>query len=266
MKAQRPRAWSDTLLDGYTALFVVYMLLPLLVMAAAAFNASATPSVVDWRGVTLDWFWRLGHDARLLQGLLNSALIAAGVVILSVPLGLAGALLLDRLEGRSAGLLGAIMVSPILTPGIILGVSTLVFWRDLGLGGGLLVAILAQSSFVASYAMLLFSARLARFDHALADAALDLGASHGLVLRRILLPFLAPAIASAAVVSVLQSFENYNTTVFSIGGEWTLVTEIGSRLRFGLSPVVNAIGVIFVLLTIAAALAYVALKERRAEA
>ncbi len=263
---RKPRGWSDALLEGYTALFVVYMLLPLLVMAAAAFNANATPSVVDWRGTTLDWFWKLAQDGRMLRGLLNSFLVAAGVVAISVPLGLAGALLLDRLEGRAASLLGAVMVSPILTPGIILGVSTLVFWRGLGVGGGLFVAMLAQASFIASYSMLLFSARLARFDRTLEDAALDLGASHSMMLRRVLLPFMMPAVASAAVVAFLQSFENYNTTVFSIGGEWTLVTEIGSRMRFGLSPVVNAVGVIFVLLTVAAALGYVLLKDHKAKA
>ncbi len=88
------------------------------------------------------------------------------------------------------------------------------------------------------------------------------GAGPLLVFRRITLPFLAPTAAAAAGVAFLQSFENYNTTVFAIGGEWTLVTEVGSRFRFGLSPALNALGVLFVLATVAAALAYAALRER----
>jgi spermidine/putrescine transport system permease protein len=86
-----------------------------------------------------------------------------------------------------------------------------------------------------------------------------------MVFRRITLPFLAPTIATATVIAFLQSIENYNTTFFAIGGSWTLVTEIGARMRFGLSPVINAIGVIFVTFTVIAAVAYVVLK-RRAEA
>jgi spermidine/putrescine transport system permease protein len=159
-------------------------------------------------------------------------------------------------------MLYSVLVSPVLTPGIILGISSLIFWREFGVPGGLFVAVMAQSSFIASYAMLLFLARLQRQDRTLEEAALDLGASHLLVFRRITLPFLAPTAFTAAVVAFLQSFENYNTTVFAIGGEWTLVTEIASRLRFGLSPVINVVGVIFVVLTLLAATTYVVLKGK----
>jgi spermidine/putrescine transport system permease protein len=184
------------------------------------------------------------------------------VVALSVPLGLAGALVLHRMQGRAAGFLYAVMVSPILTPGIIIGISTLIFWRELGVPGGKFTATVAQSTFVASYAMLMFLARLQRFDPTLEEAACDLGASAFLVFRRILLPFLAPTILTAAIIAFLQSIENYNTTVFSIGGDWTLVTEIGARFRFGLSPVINVIGVLFVVVTVICASLWVWLRER----
>jgi spermidine/putrescine transport system permease protein len=250
-------------LDAYLVLFLAYMLAPLLVMAAAAFNAYPQPSVTRWDGLTLAWFARLAADERLVRGLLNSLLVGAGVVAASLALGLAGALVLARLEGRAAGgLLYTAMVSPILTPGVILGVSTLVLWRRAGVGGGLFLAGVAQTTFVASYCMLLFAARLQRLDRGLEEAARDLGAGPLLVFRRITLPFLAPTAAAAAGVAFLQSFENYNTTVFAIGGEWTLVTEVGSRFRFGLSPALNALGVLFVLATVAAALAYAGLRER----
>lgn len=250
-------------LNIYIALFMLYLFLPLAVMSAAAFNAFDYPSVTQWRGFTLKWFVALANDHRLLQGLVNSILVALGVIAVSIPAGLCGALILTRLQERPGTILYSVLVSPLLTPGIILGISSLIFWREFGVPGGLFVAIMAQSSFIASYAMLLFLARLQRQDRTLEEAALDLGASHVMVFRRITLPFLAPTAFTASVVAFLQSFENYNTTVFAIGGEWTLVTEIASRLRFGLSPVINVVGVIFVVLTVIAAVIYVLLKNRK---
>jgi spermidine/putrescine transport system permease protein len=258
----KARDWSNVILNGYLALFFVYLFAPLLVMSLAAFNSYPQPSVTQWQGWTLHWFGALAADERILQGLVNSVLIALGVIALAIPLGLAGALLLTRLGGRFNGLLYGVMVSPILTPGIILGISTLVFWRSFGVPGGLFLAVMAQATFIASYSMLMFMARLQRQDRTLEEAALDLGASPWLLFRRVTLPFLMPTIVTAAVIGFLQSIENYNTTVFAIGGSWTLVTEIGSRFRFGLSPVINAIGVIFVALTIIGAVAWTVLRRR----
>ena len=270
--------WSGFVLNLYLGVFFLYLFVPLGIMVLAAFNANNTPSATDWQGFTLDWFTGrfddggnlevrgLPQDARFLQGLWHSLLIALGVIVISIPLGLSGALLLTRLESRANTLLYTLMVSPILMPGIVLGVSTMIFWRDMfGVEAGLFTAMIAQSVFISSFCMLMFTARLQRQDRILEEAGLDLGASPFLVFRRITLPFLMPTIATAAVIAFLQSIENYNTTFFAIGGSWTLVTEIGARMRFGLSPVVNVIGVIFVVITIVAAIAYV-MTKRRAQA
>lgn len=254
--------WSSVVLKVYIGVFFVYLFAPLLVMSLAAFNAYEYPSVTQWRGWTLKWFGALAHDDRILQGVVNSLIVAVGVVALAIPLGLAGAFILTRLQSRWNGLLYAVLVSPLLTPGIILGISTLIFWRQFDVPGGLFLTVMAQATFISAYSMLMFMARLQRQDRQLEEAALDLGASNFMVFRRIILPFLMPTIATAAVISFLQSIENYNTTVFAIGGNWTLVTEIGSRFRFGLSPVINVIGVIFVVFTVIAAAVYVAQRER----
>lgn len=255
--------WADAILNGYLVIFFAYMFLPLTFMVAAAFNASPTPSVTDWQGFSLRWFEALPQDERFIQGLGHSLLIAAGVIALSIPLGLAGALVLTRLQSGAATLLYTVLVSPILTPGIVLGVTTMIFWRDsFGVEAGLLTATIAQSAYIASYCMLMFMARLQRQDRVLEEAALDLGASSFFVFRRVTLPFLMPTVLSASVIAFLQSIENYNTTFFAIGGSWTLVTEIGARMRFGLSPVINVIGVIFVVLTICAATLWVVARQR----
>ncbi len=253
---------SRFVFNVYMVIFFAYMFLPLILMVAAGFNEFSTPSVTVWRGFTLKWFAVLAEDTRMWSGLVNSLIIAIAVMLVSLPLGLAGAFVIARLESRYNGLLYGIMVSPLLTPGIILGISTLIFWRETGVSGGLFTATLAQATYISSYTMLMFMARLERQDITLEEAAMDLGASHAQVFRRITMPFLKPTILTASVIAFLQSFENYNTTIFSIGGSHTLVTEIGSRMRFGLTPVVNVIGIIFVVITIVCAASYVIFRER----
>ncbi len=263
-QSKSPIDWAAAILNGYLLIFFAYMFLPMIFMVIAAFNASPTPSVIDWQGFTLEWFRALPQDQRFIDGLMHSLIIALGVIVISIPLGLAGALLLTRLKSQATTFLYTVLVSPMLTPGIVLGATTLIFWRDaFGVEGGLLTATIAQSSFIASYCMLMFMARLQRQDIVQEEAALDLGASSFLVFRRITLPFLMPTILTAAAIALLQSIENYNTTFFAIGPSWTLVTEIGSRMRFGISPVINVIGVLFVAITIIAATVYVMASRRK---
>lgn len=258
----RPGMRSQTLLHLYMALFFAYMFLPLMVMVAAGFNDYSPPSITVWRGFTLRWFDDLRGDARIWSGLANSVVIAGAVIALSLPMGLSGALLLSKLGRRSGGFLYAIMVSPLLTPGLIIGISTVMFWSHMGAPAGIATAILAQTTFVSSYSMLMFMARLQRQDATLEEAALDLGATRAQAFRRITAPFLRPTIVTAGVIAFLQSFENYNTTIFAIGGRHTLVTEIGARMRFGMSPMINAIGILFIALTIVFAIAWAALRQR----
>ena len=253
---------SRIVFNIYMVVFFAYMFLPLILMVAAGFNEFSTPSVTVWRGFTLKWFAVLANDTRMWSGLVNSFIIAIAVILVSLPLGLAGAFVITRLDSRYNGLLYGIMVSPLLTPGIILGISTLIFWRETGVSGGLFTAAVAQATYISSYTMLMFMARLERQDITLEEAAMDLGASHTQVFRRITMPFLKPTILTASVIAFLQSFENYNTTIFSIGGSHTLVTEIGSRMRFGLTPAVNVIGIIFIVITLVCAAAYVIIGRR----
>lgn len=253
------------LTGAYLVLFFGYLFLPLGIMAAATFNSSRFPTVTPWIGFTLGWFQALWEDQRMWAALGTSLLVGAGVIALAVPLGLAAALLLDRLHSRAKTVLYALMVSPLLTPGVIVGISTLVFWREwFGVSGGLFLTVVAQSSFIAAYAMLLFSARLERFDPALEEAALDLGATHGQVFRRITLPYLMPAILSAALLAFLQSFENYNTTLFVRGLDTTLTVYIATKVRTGLTPAVNALSLVLIALTVLGAVVYEILRRREA--
>jgi spermidine/putrescine transport system permease protein len=242
---------------GYLLLFFGYLFLPLLFMAVVAFNASSLPQVSPWEGFTFKWFGVLAADEQMWTALTNSLIVGVCVVVISVPIGLAAGLLLTRLHFRARDGLYALMVSPILTPGIILGISTFLFWdRWFQISGGLWTAIMGQSTFISAYCMLLIMARAQRFDTTQEEAAFDLGASHGQVFRKITLPFLKPALLSSAVLAFMQSFENYNTTLFAIGFEQTLPIYIGTKLRVFISPAMNALAVVFIALTVVGAVLY----------
>lgn len=270
---------SQRILNAYIWAFLAFMFAPLVLMIIASFNDASPPSVTDWRGLTGKWyafFWMSEAELRadpVLRALDrdrfigcfgNSLQVAAVVVPLSLILGLSGAVMLTRWRSRANGLLWWVLLSPMLAPGIVLGLSALVFWGRLGVGAGLFTIMMAQVTFVAGYPMLILMARLQRQPVELEEAALDLGATPFLVFRRITLPFLLPALASAAVIALLSSIENYNTTMFAKGGACTFATEIGamSRNPNGHPPVINAVGSVIILITVSAALVHAVLTRR----
>ncbi len=251
---------------AFVLLFFLYLFGPLIVMGVTAFNTSSFPRVAPWDCFSVEWFNILAQDTRLMVGLRNSVLIGLGVVLLAVPIGLAGALMLMQISARVRPWYYTIVISPILVPGVVLGISTLLFWDRIGvmLGfsaeslfyNGIFLTIVGQATFISAYAMLIFIARLQRFDPVLEEAALDLGATHVQTFRKVLLPFLKPAIGSAAVLAFLASFENYNTTIFTIVSESTLTTVLASKVRYGIDPSISALAVLIVFLTLVGAIAY----------
>lgn len=249
----------------YIGVFFLYLFTPLIIMGLATFNDSRFPTVSPWRGTTLKWFEALAQDNAMWEALGNSALVALGVLLVAVPVGVSCALFLSSVEGRGKTFLYSLMMSPLLTPGVIVGISTLIFWRGLSVNGGIVLTVIAQTTFISAYVMLMVLARLQRFDRTLENAALSLGATQWQTFRRILLPYLQPAIYSAAAIAFLQSFENYNTTLFVKGYDTTLTVYIASKVRTGLTPAVNALGLVLIAITIVLAVAY-EIKRRREQA
>ena len=161
----------------YMVLFLVYLLLPLAVMSGAAFNASKLPTIIPWKGFTDQWFIALYNDKRIWNAVINTVLVALAVVVIAVPVGAAGAILVNSISGRVRAILYGMMVAPILVPGVVIGISTLLFWHQFSVGSGLHLSVLGQVSYIASFVMLLVLARLQSFDQGLEEAALDLGGS-----------------------------------------------------------------------------------------
>ena len=266
-----PRA----LLGLYLLAFFGFLLGPLLVMGVSAFNTPTYPQAWPIEGFTLDWFSQLFADENMMYGLRNSIIIGVLVSILSVLLGLSGALAMTQVYARARGLYYFVVVAPILTPGVLIGIATVIFWKDVTAWTGLkplftgfFLTVLAQSSFIGSYCLLIFLARLQRYDRGQEEAALDLGASRTQVFFDILLPYLRPAAFSAAVIAFLSSFENYNTTTFAILADKTLTTVLAGRVRQGMTPAISALAVLIVAVTIVAAGVYeiASRGERRAPA
>jgi spermidine/putrescine transport system permease protein len=255
----------------YVFLFFLYLFGPLLVMSVTAFNTPNYPTAFPFEGFTLEWFPKLWNDRNMMEGLRNSFIIGFGVVAISVPVGLAAAIIMGQIYHRARSLFYLVTISPVLTPGVIIGISTVIFWKDaLSVTDftkayfykGIILAIFGQSSFVAAYCLLIIMARLQRFDRAQEEAALDLGASYPQVFWHILLPFLKPALISASVIAFLSSFENYNTTTFAILADKTLVTVLAGQVRQGTTPALSALAVIIIGISLLGAITYEVMKRR----
>ena len=265
--------FRQTLAHLYMVLFLVFLLAPLVVMSGAAFNDSKLPSIVPWRGFTTMWFTEMVQDQRMMLAFANTLWVAVAVAIISVIVGTASAILINSIAGKVRTVLYGLMISTILIPGVVIGISTMILWTKMGnalgtefflFNPGLHLSVLGQVSYIAAMVMLLVLARLQSFDGGLEEAALDLGASHAQVMRRILLPHLYPAIGAGAAVAFFQSIENFNVTQFTRGGADTLTVYVFSQVRSGITPTINALAFLLICVTLVLALAYEINRRRRA--
>lgn len=245
---------------GYILLFFVYLVMPLVVVATFAFNDSMFPSL-PWGGFTLDWFFndtepRLGlfHDSRILNSVWTSFYIALWVTLLSVAVGTVNAFLFERRNFPLKGVLYMLMLLPLVIPGVILGISILVFSSTIANGvenlfgidleflrPGKFLVVMGQFSFITTITTLVIAARLRKFDVALEEAAQSLGASRLTAVWTVTIPYLKPAIIGAAIVAFLMSFENFNTTLMLAGSDQPLTVAMYGRLREGSTPGLNAL-------------------------
>ena len=253
---------------AYVTLFFVYLALPLTVVCAFAFNNSVFPSL-PWEGFTTKWFFGteapfigVFHERSILRSIGTSAFVAIWVAGLAVTVGTCNAFLFVRHDFRGKGILYILMLLPLIIPGVILGISILVFassvantledatglWFD-GLRPGLILVILGQFSFITTFATLVISARLQKFDFSLEEAALNLGATKFGAVRQITLPFLLPAIMGAGVVAILMSFENFNTTLMLVGSDAPLTITMFDKLKHGSTPILNAVSLLLIIVS-----------------
>ncbi len=266
---------------AYVTLFFVFLALPLVVVAAFAFNDSQFPSL-PWEGFTLQWFFgserpMIGvfHERSILRAIGTSVFVALLVSALSVLVGMTNAFLFNRYKFRGQGILYVFMLLPLVIPGIVLGISILVFSSRVANGlwdsyqidleilrPGLWLVVLGQFSFITTIATLVIGARLKKFDQTLEEAALNLGAGRLTAIRTVTLPYLAPAMIGAFVVAFLMSFENFNTTLMLVGSDAPLTIAMFDRLKEGSTPLLNAVSLLLMIGSSCLALVMIAFQRK----
>jgi ABC-type spermidine/putrescine transport system permease subunit II len=236
-------------LAAYALLVYAFLFTPIVVLILFTFN-DARRSIV-WRGFTLDWYPRLLQNTEVLDALFVTLRIAAVAVVLSAALGTLLGLGLARLRFRGRGAAETLLLLPMITPEIVMGLSLLLFFLQLfDAHGGFVQLSIAHVTFCISYVAITVRARAAGMNVHLEEAARDLGASAVGAFRYVTLPLIAPAVASGAMLAFALSFDDYVVTTFNSGvGTSTLPLYIYGRIKFGVTPEINAISTIIVAIT-----------------
>lgn len=255
------RGWGNRLWRGYVILFLVYLILPLAVLVLYAFNTS---EYLTWppEGLTLRWFRDALDDSQLLAAVRNSLVIALVTTVFSVITGTALAYGLARFKFRGQSLLETLNVLAIVTYGIVSSVSVLVWFRTLGIPNGLWATVIAHTTFIMPFAVLVVRDRLLNFDVELEEAAMDLGADRLRTLRDVTVPLILPAIAAGAVFCFTISLGEFLLALFVCGNDVTLPVYIYNRMRFSFAPSVNAAATMIVSLPVLAVVLMAVLLRR----
>ncbi|MGQ9600400.1 MAG: ABC transporter permease [Anaerolineae bacterium] len=231
----------------YLVLVYLFLFLPSLVVVLMSFNSSRL-SFFPLEGISLRWYQALFSDRLMWLGARNSLLVALTTMIVSTVLGLMFAYAMNRFRFPGKGFLTSLVMAPMLTPGVIIGISLLSFYYSLGIPRGLGTVLLAHVVLAIPYTTLVIASRIQGFDLSLEEAARNLGAGEWTVLRKVTLPLLWPGILAAALFAFTISVDEFVVTFFVIGERAvTLPIKIYTGVRFGISPEVNAISSLVIL-------------------
>lgn len=254
----------NPLLSVYAWIVYGVLFAPIVVLILFSFNSSKRNFL--WRGFTLDWYPALFADRELLAALWVTLQVAAISVVATTFLGTLLGLGLARLKrGRSAAASDTLILLPMVTPEIIMGVSLLLFFSMLfGANGSIIQIAIAHIAFSISYVAVIVRSRALSLDPRMEEAARDLGASAREAFVHVTLPLIGSAVAAGALMSFALSFDDLIITSFNAGvGSSTLPLYIYSRIKFGVTPEINAISTIVVTVTAAGILASTLYTSRR---
>ena len=234
-------------------LAVIFLYLPLVILIVQSFNGGEGTA---WEGFSLNWYSELfSHSARLWTSFRYSILIAFTSAIISTVIGTLGAIAIQWYSFKHKKYLQVISYLPLVLPDIIMGVSLLILFSSIHFKLGLLSIFLAHTTFNIPFVLFIILARLHDFDFSIVEAAYDLGATEIQTLTKVILPNLIPGIISGLLMSITLSLDDFVITFFVAGpGSSTLPLHIYSMIKFGVSPVINALSVILIAGTIALAM------------
>jgi spermidine/putrescine transport system permease protein len=233
-------------LTVFALLIYAFLFAPIVVLIVFSFNTSRRNFV--WQGFTTDWYPKLFANQQLLDALGVTLRVAVIAVIGSTIVGSLLGLGLARLRFRGRDAAETLLLLPMVTPEIIMGISLLIFFAQLfGSNGSLAQIAIAHITFCISYVAVVVRARAAGMDPRLEEAARDLGASARGAFWHVTLPLIAPAVAAGAMLAFALSFDDLVVTSFNAGvGSTTLPIFIYSSIKFGVTPQINAISTLIV--------------------
>ncbi|MGP1490467.1 MAG: ABC transporter permease [Treponema sp.] len=231
---------------------LVFLFLPLGIIAVFSFNEG---KAIVWSGFSLKWYAELFLESeKLWHSFGNSIVIAVISAFFSVVIGTFAGLGVQWYRFRGRGYVQAVSILPMVLPEVVIGMSMVIFFSAINIPLGFVSIIIAHITFCLPFAFLLILARLDEFDFSIVEAARDLGATERQTLFKVVIPALFPAILSGFFMSVTLSLEDFVITFFVSGpGSTTLPLYVFSMVRYGISPVINALSLIMILGTMVVA-------------
>lgn len=235
----RPAAW----------VFFIFLYLPIIVLVALSFNSGQSATL--WKGFSLKWYAVVANDPEILRAAKNSLIVASLATLISTGLATLAALGMHGRTFRGQTLMSGVLGLPLLIPDIVSAVAILMFFSLIALKLSLFTILIAHVVFCTPFAYLPIRARLQGMNPALKEAAADLYATPWQTFRRISLPLLRPGIFSGAMMAFIISMDDFVITYFVAGaGSTTLPIYIFSSIRMGISPKINAISSLMLVISI----------------
>jgi spermidine/putrescine transport system permease protein len=248
-------------LGAYTITVFAFLYLPIVVLILFSFNKDGVGGFPP-KHFTLDWYRQLFRDASIWDSFLNSLLVAVAAVVLALTLGLLAALALDRADFPGKSVFRRLVLLPLILPGIITGLSLLMFAVFSGLQLSLVSVFLGHGTALLSVATTELFAGLQKMDRAQEEASLDLGATPWQTFWRITLPNLKLSLIAAGLLIFTLSMDEIAVTFFLIGRDNTLPLEIWARLRRGITPEINAISTLIFFVSVILILIWYRIRTR----
>ena len=250
-RADQIRGW---LLGAWTGLALLYLFIPVFVIAAFSFNDNQGRFNFTWQGFTLRHWQDPFADPDLAEAMQNSLMVAGITTVVAVILGTFMALALVRYSFRGRGATDMFVFLPLATPEVVLGAALLGLFLTMAVTTGFLTIVIAHVMFTISFVVVTVKARLSGMDTHIEEAAMDLGASEWTAIRKITLPMIAPGVLAAALLAAAISIDDYVITSFNAGQTITFPLFIFGATRQGVPPSVNvlATGLLIVILILLA--------------
>ena len=230
-------------------LFLLWTFAPIAIVVLFSFNSGK--SLQNFEGFSTQWYSEFFGDQQLRDSLIASLEIALVTMVVATLLGSLLAFGLVRSRNRLSPVTNVMMLVPLVVPEIVAGVTALLLFTQIGMKLSLTTIILAHITFSISYVTVIVRGRLAALNREVEEAAMDLGATRIQTLRLVVLPALWPAILAAGLLTFALSFDDFVLSFFTTGEEvQPLPVRIYSAIRFGVTPVINAIGALMLLVSV----------------